>query len=91
MPAPTSAKYALSVVSEPSPEPTEPPSTGRVDESELEPVPRDTRFVLRLVFSLLAGLMAALWVGAKLKSNAASCGGNLLRPGATVIPTNNAR
>lgn len=64
----------------------EPPSTGAVDERDLVPVERDTRFVYRLVALLLLALVAAAFVGAKLKGWGASCGAGLIRPGSTVIP-----
>lgn len=60
--------------------------TGTVDESSLEPVGRDRRFIVRLVLSSLVGLVAAVWVGAWLRRSAGSCGASLVRPGSTVIP-----
>ncbi len=65
---------------------TPPPSTGTVDESSLQPVSRDRRFLLRL--TLLAGVatLAATFVGAKLQRAAGACGASLIRPGSTVIP-----
>lgn len=65
---------------------TPPPSTGTVDESSLQPVTRDRRFLVRL--ALLAGVatVAATFVGAKLQRAAGACGASLIRPGSTVIP-----
>jgi hypothetical protein len=53
---------------------TPPPSTGTVDESSLQPVSRDRRFLLRL--TLLAGVatLAATFVGAKLQRAAGAAG-----------------
>jgi hypothetical protein len=62
------------------------PSTGKVDENELVPVSRDTRFLLRLVLLALLGVIAAAFVGAKLKGFAGTCGAGLIRPGTSVIP-----
>ena len=45
-------------------EPTEPPSTGAVDESTLVPVDRDRRFVVRLVLLLVVGTIVATFLGA---------------------------
>jgi hypothetical protein len=59
-----------------------------VDENSLVPVGRDWRFVGRLVALLLVGLIAAAFVGAKLKGFAGDCGAGLIRPGSTVIPPN---
>lgn len=66
--------------------PDAPPSSGTVDESTLVPVERDRRFLVRLVLLLLLGLMAALWVGAKMQRAASDCGQGLIRPGSSVIP-----
>lgn len=62
------------------------PSTGTVDESTLVPVERDRRFLFRLVALILTGLIAAAFVGAKLKGWAGTCGAGLIRPGSSVIP-----
>ncbi len=62
------------------------PSTGTVDESTLVPVERDRRFVVRLVGLMLVGLLAAAFVGAKIKGFAGTCGAGLIRPGSSVIP-----
>jgi hypothetical protein len=72
-------------MSDNAPEPER--STGRVDESELEPVTRDGRFIVRLVLALTVGLMAAIAIGAWMRGAAANCGSSLVRPGANVIPT----
>lgn len=64
----------------------EPEPRGTVDESTLEPVGRDRRFVVRLVLLLLVGLLAATFVGSKLQRAAGSCGADLVQPGSTVIP-----
>lgn len=66
--------------------PEAPPSTGTVDERLLLPIERDWRFLYRLVALLLVGLIAAAFVGWKLKGLAAGCGSGLVRPGSTVIP-----
>ena len=63
-----------------------PPSTGTVDESSLQPVGRDRRFIVRLVLLSLAAVIAAAFVGARLQRAAGSCGSSLVRPGSTVIP-----
>lgn len=63
-----------------------PPSVGTVDESSLEPVTRDGRFIVRLVLLCLLGVIAAAFVGARLKGAVGSCGAGLIRPGGTVIP-----
>ncbi|MBL8604111.1 MAG: hypothetical protein JNK72_19440 [Myxococcales bacterium] len=64
-----------------------PPSTGQVDEDALEPMPRDTRFVVRLVLACLVGVIAAGFVGLKLQGAAGSCGRGLIAPGGSVIPS----
>ena len=69
-----------------TPEPDSAPTPSPLRDDELEPVPRDTRFVVRLVLALLVGLLAALWLAHRMQRGAASCGGNLLRPGGSVIP-----
>ncbi len=61
-------------------------STGAVDESTLVPVERDRRFLFRLVALLVVGVIAAAFVGAKLKGWAGTCGAGLIRPGSSVIP-----
>ena len=61
-------------------------STGAVDESTLVPVERDRRFLFRLVALIVVGVIAAAFVGAKLKGWAGTCGAGLLRPGSSVIP-----
>jgi hypothetical protein len=53
---------------------------------DLEPIRRDRGFVYRLVAALIAGAMAATFVGWKLQRAAAGCGAGLVRPGSTVIP-----
>ena len=63
-----------------------PEGAGKVDESTLVPVERDRGFVVRLVSLLLVGLIAAVWVGAKLQHAAGDCGAGLIRPGSSVIP-----
>ncbi len=75
----------------PDEEPNTPPSSGHVDESTLLPVGRDRRFVYRLVAALLVGIIAAAFVGAKLKGWAGTCGAGLIRPGSTVIPSDGRR
>ncbi len=72
-------------------DPSLPPSTGSVDESTLQPVERDRRFVYRLVAALLVGVIAATFVGSKLQGWAGSCGAGLIRPGSSVIPSNERR
>ncbi len=67
------------------------PSTGTVDESALVPVERDRRFLYRLVALILVGVIAAAFVGAKLKGWASSCGAGLIRPGTSVIPPDRGR
>jgi hypothetical protein len=67
-------------------EPTEPPSTGAVDESTLVPVERDRRFVVRLVLLLVVGAIVATFLGAWVQRRAGACGHSLLRPGESVIP-----
>ncbi|MFO0557089.1 MAG: hypothetical protein U0269_35815 [Polyangiales bacterium] len=67
-----------------APDPERP--TGHVDESELEPVTRDGRFIVRLVLALAVGLMGAIVIGAWMRGAAANCGSSLVRPGANVIP-----
>jgi hypothetical protein len=64
----------------------EPPSTGHVDEAELEPVTRDGRFITRLILAAVAGVIFTVIVGAWLRGAAANCGSSILRPGSTVIP-----
>ena len=44
-----------------TPEPERTPTPSPLRDDELEPVPRDTRFVVRLVLALLVGLLAAGW------------------------------
>ncbi len=68
-----------------------PPSTGHVDESTLLPVERDRSFVFRLVAAILVGIVAAAFVGAKLKGWAGTCGAGLIKPGSTVIPADGRR
>lgn len=65
---------------------TPPPSTGTVDESSLQPVPRDRRFLVRLALLAAVATVAATFVGAKLQRAAGACGASLIRPGSTVIP-----
>ncbi len=60
-----------------------PAGDGKLD---LEPVGRNPRFVIRLVLALLVGLIAAAFVGMKLKGVAANCGAGLVRPGESVVP-----
>jgi|LNFM01.1.fsa_nt_gb hypothetical protein len=67
-------------------QPAEPPSSGKVDESELEPVTRDGRFISRLILALIVGAMLAIVVGAYIRGAAANCGSSIVRPGSTVIP-----
>lgn len=68
-------------------EPThDPPSTGTVDESTLEPVERDRRFLVRLVLLLIVGAIAATFVGGFLQQRAGACGRGLIAPGSSVIP-----
>ncbi|MFO0606582.1 MAG: hypothetical protein U0324_25650 [Polyangiales bacterium] len=67
-------------------DPTEPPSSGTVDESTLVPVERDRRFVVRLVLLLLVGLVAATFIGAFVQRRAGACGRGLITPGSSVIP-----
>ncbi len=68
------------------PDEAPPPSTGTVDEASLEPVTRDSRFLVRLVLLCLLGVTAAAFVGARLRGAAGNCGAGLIRPGGTVIP-----
>lgn len=65
---------------------TPPPSTGTVDESSLQPVTRDRRFLVRLALLAAVATVAATFVGAKLQRAAGACGASLIRPGSTVIP-----
>lgn len=67
-------------------QPSEPQPTGKVDESELEPVTRDSRFIVRLALALAVGAMLAITVGAWMRGAAANCGASIVRPGSTVIP-----
>ncbi len=67
------------------PDPPDPPP-GAPRDLELEPVGRDPRFVVRLILALIVGLIAASYVGLKLKGAASGCGSGLIRPGTTVIP-----
>lgn len=69
----------------PSEEPL-PPSSGKVDESTLQPVERDRRFVVRLVLVLLVATIVAASVGGWIQRRAGACGAGLIRPGASVIP-----
>jgi hypothetical protein len=64
----------------------EPPSTGRVDESQLEPVTRDSRFIVRLILIVPVALMIVIAIGAWMRGAAANCGSSFVRPGANVIP-----
>jgi hypothetical protein len=64
----------------------EPQSTGHVDESQLEPVTRDSRFIVRLILGVTVGLMLAIAIGAWMRGAAANCGSSFVRPGANVIP-----
>jgi hypothetical protein len=63
-----------------------PPSSGTVDESSLQPVTRDRRFLVRLALLAMVATVAATFVGAKLQRAAGACGASLIRPGSTVIP-----
>lgn len=63
-----------------------PPSQTKVDEADLEPVTRDSRFLVRLALMLTVGVMLAIVVGAWMRGAAANCGSSLIRPGSTVIP-----
>lgn len=73
-------------MTEPSPEEELPPSTGKVDESTLQPVERDRRFVVRLVLLLLVATIVAAMIGAWIQRRAGSCGAGIIRPGSSVIP-----
>lgn len=67
--------------------PPDPPDRhGAPRDLGLEPVGRDPRFLVRLILALLVGLIAASYVGLKLKGAASGCGSGLIRPGTTVIP-----
>lgn len=55
-------------------------------DAQLEPMRRDSRFLVRLGLALLVGAMAAAFVGWKIQSAASGCGSGLIRPGTTVIP-----
>lgn len=55
------------------------------DDLGLEPVGRDRKFLVRLVLCCLVGVIAAGFVGLKLRTAAGSCGASLVRPGGTVI------
>ncbi|MEZ4408324.1 MAG: hypothetical protein R3A52_17880 [Polyangiales bacterium] len=68
-----------------TPEPEVPKSTGTVDESTLEPVTRDVRFVVRLVMFCVVGVIAAAFVGLRMRSAAGNCGSSLVRPGGAII------
>jgi hypothetical protein len=59
------------------------------DSLDLEPVQRDSRFIVRLVLLTIVGLIAATFVGMKLKGVAANCGSGLIRPGSSVVPAEN--
>lgn len=73
-----------------TPEPEVPKSTGTVDESTLEPVTRDVRFVVRLVMFCVVGVIAAAFVGLRMRSAAGNCGSSLVRPGGAIIEPHDA-
>lgn len=70
----------------PSPEEELPPSAGKVDESTLQPVERDRRFVVRLVLMLAVAVVVATSVGGWIQRRAGACGAGIIRPGSSVIP-----
>lgn len=67
-------------------DPENPPSLGTVDESTLEPMPRDGRFIYRLVLGVFIAIAAVVVIGGWMRGAAAHCGASLVRPGGTVIP-----
>ncbi len=59
-------------------------------DDELEPMRRDRGFLVRLVAAAIVGIIAAAFVGYKLKHVASGCGAGLIRPGSSVIPSGDA-
>ena len=62
------------------------PSSKPEGDLDLEPMPRDPRFIVRLVLMLIVGFIGASFVGLKLKGMAAGCGSGLVQPGSSVVP-----
>lgn len=57
-----------------------------LDSDEYLPMKRDYGFLVKLVGALLVGIVAAGFVGWKIRSAAAGCGAGLVRPGSSVVP-----
>jgi hypothetical protein len=49
-------------------------------------MPRDGRFIYRLVLLVALAIIGAVIVGGWMRGAAAHCGASLVRPGGTVIP-----